>query len=234
MVPVYLSLGGPMNHSNFQIVLIDDDKDLLEIMKMNLQEEFKVESFSDANAALKFVEEYPIDAIVVDYHMPGKNAFELYMELRMKKFHQPFLLLTGDADLELKLNGLELGVEDFLHKPISTAELSAHLKNRIKSYKRRSPQIIKIKNLQINLNDTVVVLNGNQVTLTPKEFEILSMLMTNPNVIIKKSEVMAKLWPDTKVEENNIDTHLSNLRKKLTGFSCEIKTVKCIGFILRV
>lgn len=222
-----------MEHSNYHVVLIDDDKDFLNGISNNLQDEFKVKSFTDPHHALKFAEEFPVDAVVMDYHMPGKNAFELYMEFKMKKMGHPVLFLTGDADPSLRVDGLNLGVDDFLHKPITTAELSAFLKNRIKTYRKRSPHLVRIKNMQVNLSDTTVLIDGNEVVLTPKEYLILSMLVTKTNSIVRKSEIVQRLWPDVKVEENNVDTHLSNLRKKLSSFTGQIKTVKCMGYILR-
>ena len=223
-----------MSQSKFNVVLIDDEKDLLDVLKMNLQDEFHVQTFTDPYHALSFMERNPTDAIVLDYHIPGRNSFDLYSEMRMKKMNQPVLFLTGETDVAIKLSGLDLGVDDFLHKPITTAELSAYLNNRIKSYRQKHPQVIKIQNLQVNLQDPVVLLDGVPVTLTPKEFDILSLLVTNPNVVIKKSEIVEKIWANVKVEENNIDTHMSNMRKKLSGFQGKIKTIKCIGYVLRV
>lgn len=223
-----------MTNSKFNVVLIDDERDLLEVMKLNLQEEFHVKTFTDPLHAMSFLESNSADAIVLDYHIPGRNAFEIYAELRTKKLNQPVLFLTGEMDISIKLDSLNLGVDDFLHKPINSSELSAYLNNRIKSYKKRNPEIVKIHNLEVNLQDPHVILDGRAVTLTPKEFEILSMLVTSPNTVIKKSAIIETIWADVKVEENNIDTHMSNMRKKLKSFTGKIKTIKCVGYVLRV
>ncbi|HXH73641.1 MAG TPA: response regulator transcription factor [Bacteriovoracaceae bacterium] len=220
--------------SNYQVVWVDDDMDLLEAVSLNLQDEFNVKGFTDPEGAVKFIQDNPTDAIVLDYHIPGRNAYDVFKDLRMKKVRQPVLFLTGDTDVNIKLNCLDLGVDDFLLKPISTEEFSAHLRNRIRAFRHKNPTTIKLKNLEMNLSDPLVTLDGRQIALTPKEFQILSMLASNPNTVVRKTEIVEKLWPEVKVEENNVDTHISNLRKKLAGFSSDIKTVKCFGYILKV
>jgi two-component system phosphate regulon response regulator PhoB len=215
------------------VVLIDDEKDLLEVLKQNLQEEFHIHPFTDTHHALSFLEKNEADAVVLDYHIPGQNTFEVFTQMRMKNMMQPVLFLTGETNPEVKLNGLDLGVDDFLHKPITTSELCAYLKNRIRSHQKRHPQRVTIGNLEMCFSDTQVTVEGKALSLTPKEFDILSMLVSRPNLVVKKEEIIERIWPDVKVEENNIDTHMSNLRKKLKGFSCRIKTIKCIGYVLR-
>lgn len=219
--------------NDFKVVLVDDDIDMLDIMHENLRDEFKVQTFADPLKALLHINDIAPDAIVLDFHMPGNNAFEIFKALRLKQHRQPIIFLTGDPSLELKIQGLELGADDFLRKPISTHELSAHLRNRIRRYKKSNPQNIQVRNLEINLDSAEVKLSGNLVSLTRKEFQILSMLVTNKNTVIKKTEMIESVWGTCKVEENNIDTHLSNLRKKLKEFTGKITTMKCYGYILK-
>lgn len=222
-----------MQQSSYNVVLVDDDRDLLDVLKMNLNEEFRVEAFTDPEGALRFIETHSTDAIVLDYHIPGRSAQELFEKFKPQRSGPPVLLLTGDGDVNVKVGCLDSGVDDFLLKPISTPELKAHLRNRIRSFKKQNPTFVKMKNLEVNLSEPLVVLNGAQVALTPKEFQILCLLITRPNTVVKKHEIVDTLWPEVKVEENNVDTHLSNLRKKLRGFECEIKTIKCFGYMLK-
>lgn len=219
--------------SKYSIVLIDDEKDLLNSLSSNLQEDFQVSTFTDPHHALQFLQGSSPDAIILDYHIPGVNTFEIFQQLRSRKVDQPVLFLTGETDTSVKVNGLDLGADDFLQKPITTTELKAYLNNRIRSYKKKNPTTVKVQNLEVNLQDPQVTLDGRQIALTPKEFEILSLLVTKPNTVIRKSEIVRRVWPDVTVEENNLDTHLSNLRKKLRGFSAQIKTIKCVGYVLR-
>lgn len=219
--------------SKFSVVMIDDEMDFLESYKTNLENDFHVHSFTNPQNALSFMENCSVDAVVLDYHIPGSCAHETFLQLRTKNFDRPVLILTGEYDLGVKLNSLGLGVEDYLNKPISTSELTAYLLNRIKAYKKRNPGYIVLQNLRIKLDDPHVYIDNVLVALSPKEFEILSMLVRNVNTIVTKSEIIEKLWVNVKVEENNVDTHLSNLRKKLRGFTGHIKTIKYYGYVLR-
>ncbi len=223
-----------MSETNYKIVVIDDDKDLLDVIAFNLEDKFKVTGFTDPNQAMSYLDENSIDAVVLDYHIGKTRAPEVYEELRSRKHDLPVLFLTGDHDLRVKLESLDLGAADVLHKPISSVELTAHLNNRIRTHKKNKPSVIKIKNLEVNLQDPRVLLDGNTVAFTPKEFKILCALVTRPNEVVTKSYLMTKLWQDVKVCENNLDTHLSSIRKKLVGFNCSILTIKCVGYVLRV
>ncbi len=219
--------------SKFSVVMIDDEMDFLESYKTNLENDFHIHSFTNPQNAMNFMENFPVDAVVLDYHIPGSCAHETFHELRTKNFDRPVLFLTGEYDMGVKLNSLGLGVEDYLNKPISTSELTAYLLNRIKAYKKRNPGYIVIQNLRIKLDDPHVYVDNELVSLSPKEFEILSLLVRKVNNIVSKREIIEKLWVNVKVEENNVDTHLSNLRKKMRGFTGHIKTIKYYGYVLR-
>jgi two-component system phosphate regulon response regulator PhoB len=221
-------------NSKFNVVMIDDQKDFLEAFRSGLQDQFNVNTFTRAREALMFLDRHPVDAVVLDYHMPDVTAWNIYEELQAKDFTRPVILLTGETDMSVKLEGLERGVDDFLHKPISPSELSARLRNRIRNFRRRNPQVMKVKNLEINMTDPQIHLNGVPVILTNKEFEILRLLVLNQNSVVTKSKILEKIWANVTVEKNNIDTHMSNLRKKLTGLECQIRTIKKIGYVLGV
>lgn len=215
--------------------MIDDQLDVLDAYKTGLGENFSIHPFLRPGAALQFINKNPVDAVVIDYHlMPGDCAWETFEELRRKDFQNPVMLLTGESRTDIKLEGLERGIDDYLQKPISMSELSAYLNNRIRNSRKRNPQIIKVKNLELNLRDPQIMIDGTANMLTHKEFEILKLLVTNQNSVVTKNRILEKIWADVSVEKNNIDTHMSNLRKKLKGFECQIKTIKKIGYVLRV
>ena len=214
--------------------MIDDQQDILESFKAGLQEQFHIHPFHRPQEALSFIDRHQVDAVILDYHLlPGDSAWETFSELQKREFNRPVLLLTGETDVAVKLEGLERGVDDYLQKPITITELSAYLRNRIRNFRRRNPQVLKIKNLEMNLQDPQIHLNQKPVLLTNKEFEILRLLITHRNSVVTKNRILDKIWANVAVEKNNIDTHMSNLRKKLDGFECQIKTIKKIGYVLR-
>lgn len=218
----------------YHIALVDDDHDILEALNHGLSDEFKTELFTDPRDAMRFLTTNPIDAVILDYHIPGFNSFELYEDLRKTKDSHPIMFLTGESCPKIKVQGLELGVDDFLRKPMSMFELGAHIKNRIMSYRKKQPSLVELQNMKFKVGVPEISINGEKVLLTKKEFQLLSILAASPNTVVKKAEMIDAIWQDVKVEDNNLDTHLSNLRKKIKGFSGKIRTIKYFGYCLEV
>ena len=169
-------------------------------------------------------------------HIPGKDGFQVYEEVKRAKQNLPVLFLTGDSNLSARVKGLEIGADDFLIKPVQTEELVARIRNRIQLSKRnlQNNKVIKFKDLVIDLDGHQVILNNQAVRLTPKEYQLLLVLSQNPNRVIHKDDLIHMLWKDVHVEVNNLDTHFSNLRRKLKPFSTHIKTLKNLGYVLRI
>lgn len=218
------------------VTIIDDNKDLLEVLANSLSDTFSLNTFSEPEKGLEFIRNNHTDAILLDLHIPGKDGFQVYEEVKRAKSNLPILFLTGDSDLDNRVKGLEIGADDFLIKPVATEELIARIKNRISLSKRnvQNNKLIKFKDLTIDLDGHQVILTGQPVRLTPKEYQLLLVLAQNPNRVIHKDDLIQMLWKDVHVEVNNLDTHFSNLRRKLRPFSGHIKTLKNLGYVLRI
>lgn len=218
------------------VTIIDDNKDLLEVLSSSLADQFTVESFTEPDKGLEFIRNNHTDAILLDLHIPGKDGFQVYEEVKRAKQNLPVLFLTGDSDMGNRVKGLEIGADDFLLKPVQTEELVARIRNRISLSKRnlQNNKVIKFKDLVIDLDGHQVILNNQAVRLTPKEYQLLLVLSQNPNRVIHKDDLIHMLWKDVHVEVNNLDTHFSNLRRKLKPFSTHIKTLKNLGYVLRI
>jgi DNA-binding response OmpR family regulator len=225
-----------MEKQRMHITIIDDNKDLLEVLSSTLSDSFAVESFLEPDTGLDFIRNHNTDAILLDLHIPGKDGFQVYEEVKRAKQNLPVLFLTGDMNLDARVKGLEIGADDFLLKPVQTEELVARIKNRINLSKRnlQNNKMIKFKDLTIDLDGHQVILNNQTVRLTPKEYQLLLVLSQNPNRVIHKDDLINMLWKDVHVEINNLDTHFSNLRRKLRPFSTHIKTLKNLGYVLRI
>jgi DNA-binding response OmpR family regulator len=225
-----------MEKNRMHVTIIDDNKDLLEVLSSSLADQFTIESFSEPDKGLEFIRNNHTDAILLDLHIPGKDGFQVYEEVKRAKQNLPVLFLTGDSDIEARVKGLEIGADDFLLKPVQTEELVARIRNRIALSKRnlQNNKVIKFKDLVIDLDGHQVILNNQAVRLTPKEYQLLLVLSQNPNRVIHKDDLIHMLWKDVHVEVNNLDTHFSNLRRKLKPFSTHIKTLKNLGYVLRI
>jgi DNA-binding response OmpR family regulator len=225
-----------MEKNRMHVTIIDDNKDLLEVLSSSLADSFAIESFEEPDKGLEFIRNNHTDAILLDLHIPGKDGFQVYEEVKRAKQNLPVLFLTGDSDMGARVKGLEIGADDFLLKPVQTEELVARIRNRIALSKRnlQNNKVIKFKDLTIDLDGHQVILNNQAVRLTPKEYQLLLVLSQNPNRVIHKDDLIHMLWKDVHVEVNNLDTHFSNLRRKLKPFSSHIKTLKNLGYVLRI
>ena len=218
------------------VTIIDDNRDLLEALSGSLAETFNLELFTEPDKGLDFIRNNHTDAILLDLHIPGKDGFQVYEEVKRSKQNLPILFLTGDSNVSARVKGFDIGADDFLIKPVPTDELIARIRNRIQLSKRnlQNNKIIKFKDLIIDLDGHQVTLNNQTIRLTPKEYQLLVVLSQNPNRVIHKDDLIQMLWKDVHVEVNNLDTHFSNLRRKLKPFSMHIKTLKNLGYVLRI
>lgn len=218
------------------VTIIDDNEDILESYKTALEGKFNCQTFSEPERAIEFVKHNHTDAILLDLHIPQKDGFQVYEEIRRAKSFVPILFLTGDATLPAKLKGLEMGADDFITKPVEIEELAARIRNRVQLSKKNLQvnKTIQFKELVIDLDAHQVTLAGAPVKLTPKEYQLLLVLAQNPNRVIHKDDLLTMLWKDVHVEVNNLDTHFSNLRRKLKPFSHHVKTLKNLGYVLRI
>ncbi len=218
------------------VTIIDDNKDLLDVLASSLGDSFNLELFTEPEKGIEFIRNNHTDAILLDLHIPGKDGFQVYEEVKRAKSNLPVLFLTGDTTLNSMVRGLDMGADDFLVKPVQTEELVARVRNRISLSKRstQSNKTIQFKDLVIDLDGHQVLINNAPVKLTPKEYQLLLVLAQNPNRVIHKDDLITMLWKDVHVEVNNLDTHFSNLRRKLKPFSTHIKTLKNLGYVLRI
>lgn len=148
------------------VTIIDDNKDLLEVLSSSLSDSFTLETFSEPEKGLEFIRNNHTDAILLDLHIPGKDGFQVYEEVKRAKQNLPVLFLTGDSDMNARVKGLEIGADDFLIKPVQTEELIARIKNRISLSKRnlQNNKVIKFQGLTIDLDGHQVILNNQSRT----------------------------------------------------------------------
>lgn len=219
------------------VTIVDDSKDNLEVYQDLLAEEFKLELIQKPLIIIDFLKKYKTDLILLDLHMPNIDGFELYQKIRAAAPMCPVIFLTGDSSEGAIVKGLELGAEDFITKPVSTPELIARIKNKINSKITSveiDTQVIKFDGFKLYCEMQIAEVENTKIQLTPIEFKFIYLLAKNPNKVYSREYVTDYIWPSTKVQNQNIDTHLSNLRKKLMPFSRYIKTIKSRGYILRV
>ena len=204
-----------------RILVVDDEEDLREILKFNLESEgYLVDTAPSAEEALKMLtEEY--DLILLDVMMGGMSGFKMAEKLR-KDFHNstPIIFLTAKGTENDMLTGFNIGGDDYISKPFSIKEVSARVKAVLKRAGSlnavNKKQVIDIGEMHIDLSTKCVSIHDQLIPITKKEFEILNMLAQSPGKIFSREDILNKVWSDDSyVLERTVDVHITRLRKKL-------------------
>lgn len=221
----------------YKILLADDEKDIVEFLQYNLEEEgFNVITAYDGKEALEKLSQRP-DLILLDVMMPKMDGYEVCAKIRaMNDFKNvPIIFLTAKVAEIDEVHGLNIGANDFIKKPISPKTLIARLKANLR---KKESEIVEteIKNisigpLEINREKYTVTLNGKSIVLPKKEFEILSFLSSNPGRVFPREKILKDVWgDDIFVVERTIDVHVRKIREKLGKYSDLIETIKGVGY----
>ena len=220
--------------------MVDDEKTLVKALTFNLEKEgFRVEQAYDGEEALNKVFALKPDIVVLDLMLPKVDGFEVCRQIR-KKTDVPIIMLTARGEDIDKVLGLELGADDYLTKPFNSRELVA----RIKAILRRSlfreeetKKIAKIGNLQVDLLQHRVRLDGKDINLTSKEFALLSFLVANAGNVYSREQLLEQVWGyDYYGDVRTVDVHIRHLREKLVqdpGNPNLILTVWGTGYKIR-
>lgn len=218
------------------ITIVDDVRDNLKSYNDLLSPTFDLELIQNPVELLTFLSKSETNLVLLDIHMPIMNGFELYEKFKTTHPDLPVIFLSGDPSEESIIKGLNLGAEDFIVKPVSLRELVARIKNKIstKQATKAQSEIITYDGFKLHCEMQMAEIGDERIQLTPMEFKLLYLLAKNPNKVFSREYITNLLWPNIHVQNQNIDTHLSNLRKKLMPFSKYIKTIKSRGYILRI
>lgn len=216
-----------------KVLIADDDPDILEILRYNLaQEGYAVITAKDGDEALDKAKKNQPDLIVLDVMMPRKSGVEVCQLLRAQTAFQKTLIifLTAVSDDLAQIKGLETGADDYLTKPLSTKVFLS----RIQALFRRLPQPtdqkqLQFGNLTIDSEKYLVMVDGKEILLAKKEFELLHLLAQKPGRVYLRQEIMNQVWGnEVIVGDRTIDVHIRKIRQKL-GVDC-ITTVKGVGY----
>ncbi|MBC2456292.1 response regulator transcription factor [Clostridium beijerinckii] len=204
-----------------QILIIEDDINIAELEKEYLQlNGYKVEIIQDGIQGLKKALIGTYDLIIVDLMLPGKDGYEIVREVR-EKYEIPIIIVSARSEDIDKIKGLGFGADDYLTKPFSPAELVARIKSHMLRYERLSGNrsqlnIISHKALEIRTDSHKVFVNGKEVILTTKEYELMVFLASNPNIVFTKDQLFDRIWgEDYYGDTATVAVHIQKLRKKI-------------------
>lgn len=219
-----------------KILVIEDEKDLRDVIVKSLEKElFAVETAGDFSSASDKINDYDYDCILLDIMLPGGSGLSLLEDLKKMKKSESVIIISAKNSVDDKVTGLNLGADDYLAKPFHLAELTARVKSVIRRKKLDGQLVVEIKNIRLNLDDRTVTVDGNQLALNRKEFDILSYFAANKNRLINKNALAEEIWGDNIDQSDDFDfiySQIKNLRKKLkdSGAQAEINAVYGLGY----
>jgi len=211
-----------------EILIVEDDAHINELMKRNLQlVGHKCTQCFDGSEVLKTMYEKEFDLVLLDVMLPGISGFDLISKLE----GTPVIFVTAKGELEDKLQGLSLGAEDYIVKPFEMLELIARV-GVVLRRSNKNEKLFEKNGTVVDLEKRTVKVQGVDVTLTPREFNLLEILIENKNVAMSREKLLELAWGfDYEGETKTVDVHIQKLRKKL-GFENVIKTVMKLGYRL--
>ncbi|MFN0082100.1 MAG: response regulator [Ferruginibacter sp.] len=215
-----------------KILIADDEPDILEILSFNLSAEgYEVITAKNGDEALDKAKEHMPDLIILDVMMPGKNGIDVCNILRSQPVFNPTLIifLTAMADESAEIKGLETGADDYITKPVSPKILASKVNALFRRLSQEGPTTIKVGDFEIDREKYLVKLNGVEIVLARKEFELVALLASKPGKVFLRNEILNRIWgTDVIVGDRTIDVHIRKIRQKL-GVDC-ISTVKGVGY----
>lgn len=232
---------------NDKILIVDDEQDITDLVEVYLKNDgYQVYKFYNATDALACVEQEDLSLAILDIMLPDMNGFTLCQKIRENHLF-PIIMLTAKVEDMDKITGLTLGADDYITKPFNPLELMARVKTQLRRYTRYNPadpaarekqtDEINIRGLHISKNSHKCFLNGQEITLTPLEFDILWYLCLHKGNVVSAEDLFETIWGEKYLENNNntVMAHIARIREKMQEPARKpkfIKTVWGVGYTI--
>lgn len=209
--------------TNTKILVVDDEKEIADLLEIYLiSDGYEVYKAYNAEEGLKLCEQEEMDLILLDIMMPGMDGLEMCRRIREIN-NVPIIILSARSSELDKIKGLTIGADDYVTKPFNPLELSARVKSQLRRFRELNPQssrlpedTLQIRGLEINKNNHRVLLDGEEIHLTPIEFDILYLLASHPGKVFATDEIFELVWKEKVYEANNtVMVHIRRLRSKM-------------------
>lgn len=217
----------------FRILIVDDDKNIRYVMKERLElEKYTVLTASNGKEALDLLDSNHVDLVIVDIMMPKMDGYEFTRELRTFKSDLPVLMVSAKQLPEDRKKGFLSGIDDYMSKPIDTEELLLHIKALLRRANIANEHKLHIGKVTLDYNSQTVSREGESIELPQKEFMLLFKLLSSPNQIFTRIQIMDEIWGyDCDTVTDTVTVHISRLRKRFEGWEeFEIKSIKGLGY----
>ena len=217
----------------FNILVVEDDKNLRKLITTYLQRnKYNTYEATNGEEALNVLDQSYIDLIVSDIMMPKMDGYELIKSLREAKYDVPILIITAKSEIEDKKEGFLLGADDYMVKPIDIEEMLLRIQVLLRRSKSASEKKIQIGDLLLNYNQLSVIKKDKVYNLAQKEFYLLYKLLSTPNKIFTRQELIEEVWGlESDSDYRTVDVHIKRIREKMKDVDeFEIVTIRGIGY----
>lgn len=220
-----------------KILIVDDEPAIVDLIKINLElEGFETLYCHSGMDAVKYAQSVNPDLILLDIMLPDLDGFEVCKAIQ--NLNIPIIMLTAKNDIKDKLYGLELGADDYITKPFDGRELIARVKTilrRVDKYNVKDDTNITVGPICINATERIVLIDGIEATLTPKEFDLLLLFCENPRKVFSRENILELVWGYEFIgDSRTVDMHIQRLRRKLGLNNPFVKTIFGIGYKFEV
>ena len=212
-----------------KLLVVDDEELIRNVIKEYAKiENYEVDEASDGNEAVEKALENDYDVIIMDIMMPKRDGFSAIKEIKQEK-DTSVIVLSARTMEEDKLNGFDLGIDDYVIKTFSHKELISRIKSVTK--RQKEEDIIEVGSIKLSNLTREVTIDNEVITLTHTQFELLKLFLTNLNIALSREIIINKIWGyDYEADDRTIDAHIKLLRSKLKTYRDNIKTIRKVGY----
>nr|WP_154649902.1 response regulator transcription factor [Anaerococcus provencensis] len=218
---------------DYSILVVEDDEKILDLIEIYLKnEDYIIKRATSSEQALKYIKEKEFDLAILDIMLPGENGYYICAKIR-ESYNYPIIMLTAKDDESSKIKGLTFGADDYVTKPFLPGELVARVKAQLRRYnnynlktKEGTGNILTYQNVDLNIKSREVLVDGQEIDLTPIEFIILKSLLEKKSEVLESEDLFYKIYPDEYyIKNNTVSVHIRHIREKLGEKNNIITTV---------
>lgn len=218
---------------DYSILVVEDDEKILDLIEIYLKnEDYIIKRATSSEQALKYIKEKEFDLAILDIMLPGENGYYICAKIR-ESYNYPIIMLMAKDDESSKIKGLTFGADDYVTKPFLPGELVARVKAQLRRYnnynlktKEGTGNILTYQNVDLNIKSREVLVDGQEIDLTPIEFIILKSLLEKKSEVLESEDLFYKIYPDEYyIKNNTVSVHIRHIREKLGEKNNIITTV---------
>lgn len=223
---------------NYSVLVVEDDESILDLIEIYLENEnYIIKKSTCSEEAIRYIKEEEFDLAILDIMLPDKDGYYLCKKIR-ESFNYPIIMLTSKDDESSKIKGLTFGADDYVTKPFLPGELVARVKAQLRRYnnynlktKEGTGNILTYQNVDLNIKSREVLVDGQEIDLTPIEFIILKSLLEKKSEVLGSEDLFYKIYPDEYyIKNNTVSVHIRHIREKLGEKNNIITTVWGVGY----